>query len=77
MRADAVGQYLAWKRWPNWLLLRGESAADQEMAADIRRFAERFGAHIVEERTYGYNPGATSDQSASIDRMKLLAKTKS
>jgi ABC transporter substrate binding protein (PQQ-dependent alcohol dehydrogenase system) len=58
MRADAIGQYLAWKQWHNWLLLRGESQDDKEMAADIHRSAERFGAHIVGDRTYGYNPGS-------------------
>ena len=58
MRADAIGQYLAWKQWSHWVLLRGESAADAEMAADIRRSAARFGAHLVVDRVYGYDPGS-------------------
>ncbi len=58
MRTDALAQFLAFKRWPRWFLLKGKSAADEAYAADMRRSAARFGGKIVEERSYAYDPGA-------------------
>jgi ABC transporter substrate binding protein (PQQ-dependent alcohol dehydrogenase system) len=58
MRADALAQFLIFKHWPRWFLLKGGSEHDEAYAADIRRSAARFGAKIVEERTYSYDPGA-------------------
>jgi ABC transporter substrate binding protein (PQQ-dependent alcohol dehydrogenase system) len=58
MRTDALAQFLIFKHWPRWFLLKGGSERDEAYAADIRRSAARFGAKIVEERTYSYDPGA-------------------
>jgi ABC transporter substrate binding protein (PQQ-dependent alcohol dehydrogenase system) len=58
MRTDALAQFLIFKHWHRWFLVKGVSAADEAYAADIRRSAARFGAKIVEERTYSYDPGA-------------------
>jgi ABC transporter substrate binding protein (PQQ-dependent alcohol dehydrogenase system) len=58
MRTDAIAQYLIWKQWRRWFLLRGNSPDDLAYAADVRRAAARFGGSIVEEREYAYNPGA-------------------
>jgi ABC transporter substrate binding protein (PQQ-dependent alcohol dehydrogenase system) len=57
MRADALAQYLLWKKWRHWVLLVGKSPADQGYAAAIRRAANRFGAKIVDERPYTFEPG--------------------
>ncbi len=57
MRADALAQYLLWKKWRRWVLIVGKSPADQGYAAAIRRAANRFGAKIVEERPYTFEPG--------------------
>lgn len=57
MRADALGQYLAWKQWRKWFLVYGDKAPDGEYAAAIRRSATRFGAKIVEERSYTFDAG--------------------
>ena len=57
MRADALAQYLLWKRWRRWVLIVGKSEADQGYAAAIRRAANRFGAKIVEERPYTFEAG--------------------
>jgi ABC transporter substrate binding protein (PQQ-dependent alcohol dehydrogenase system) len=54
MRADALAQYLLWKRWRHWVLIVGKSDADQGYAEAMRRAAKRFGAKIVEERPYTY-----------------------
>jgi len=58
MRTDALAQFLIFKHWPRWFLLKGVSERDEAYAADVRRSAGRFGAKIVEERTYSYDPGA-------------------
>ena len=47
MRADALGQYLIWKRWRNWALISGEAPADKDYADAVRRAAKRFGGKIV------------------------------
>jgi len=58
MRADALAQYLMWKRWRHWVLIVGKSPADQGYAAAIRRAASRFGAKIVAERPYTFEAGS-------------------
>ncbi len=52
MLADALGQYLVWKKWQRWLVATGTHAEDQEYLDALRRTAKRFGATIVEEREY-------------------------
>ncbi|MEQ1719169.1 MAG: ABC transporter substrate-binding protein [Hyphomicrobium sp.] len=58
MLADALGQYFAWKQWRNWFLIVGPQAEDKLYADAIRRAAKRFGAKIVEEREFKYEPGS-------------------
>ena len=57
MLADALAQYLVWKRWRRWFLVAGADADDQAFADAIRRAAKRFGAKIVQERTFTLDPG--------------------
>jgi len=57
MLADALAQYLVWKRWRRWFLVVGADADDQAFAEAIRRGAKRFGAKIVQERTFTLDPG--------------------
>lgn len=57
MLADALAQYLVWKRWPNWLMVVGPSPDDQLLAAAYRRAAKKFGAKIVEERQFKMDTG--------------------
>jgi ABC transporter substrate binding protein (PQQ-dependent alcohol dehydrogenase system) len=57
MLADGLAQYLIWKRWPRWLLIRGSRPEDELLAQAYRRAAKKFGAKIVEERVYE-DPGA-------------------
>jgi ABC transporter substrate binding protein (PQQ-dependent alcohol dehydrogenase system) len=57
MRADALGQYLVWKKWRKWLVLIGDQPSNQGYAAAIRRTAARYGAKIVEERKLHFDPG--------------------
>ncbi len=78
MRADALGQYLIWKKWTRWLLIAGKNPADLGYAAAIKRTAARFGAKIVDERTYTYAAGSrrtdTGHQQVQ-EQMPLLTQS--
>lgn len=63
MLADALGQYLVWKRWPRWLLVVGSHDEDKLYADALRRAATRFGAKIVQERTFEDAGGARRTDS--------------
>ncbi len=58
MLSDALAQYLAWKRWANWVLIVGPTPEDKLIADAFRRSAQRFGMKIVEEREFKYDPGS-------------------
>jgi ABC transporter substrate binding protein (PQQ-dependent alcohol dehydrogenase system) len=58
MLADALAQYLIWKKWNRWFLVLGPQPQDKLFADALRRAAKRFGAKIVEERTFAYQGGS-------------------
>lgn len=58
MLADALVQYLVAKRWQDLLLVVGHGEGDREFAADIRHAAQKFQAHIVQEKPWTFIPGA-------------------
>lgn len=64
MRADALAQYLIFKHWDRWLLVRGKTSQDKAFAASIHRAAKRFGATIVGERTYVFHTGEQREHTA-------------
>jgi ABC transporter substrate binding protein (PQQ-dependent alcohol dehydrogenase system) len=63
MRADALAQYLVWKKWPRWFVIRGNTAADKEYVDMIKRSAARFGGKVVGEKVYDLPPGARNTDS--------------
>ena len=63
MLADALAQYLLWKQWKRWLLVVGSHDNDKLYADALRRAATRFGAKIVEERTFQDTGGARRTDS--------------
>ena len=58
MMADALAQYLAWKRWPEWFLVVGRRKEDRLFAGALKRAANRFGAKIVAEKVWAFGPDA-------------------
>jgi len=58
MLTDALAQYLVWKQWRRWFLIVGERPEDQAYGEALRRSAKRFGARIVEERTFAETGGS-------------------
>jgi ABC transporter substrate binding protein (PQQ-dependent alcohol dehydrogenase system) len=63
MLADALAQYLVWKQWKRWLLVAGSHDKDKLYADALRRAAARFGAKIVQERTFEDTGGARRTDS--------------
>ncbi|NPU11663.1 ABC transporter substrate-binding protein [Bradyrhizobium sp. 83012] len=63
MLADGLAQYLVWKQWKRWLLVTGSHDKDKLFADALRRAATRFGAKIVEERTFEDTGGARRTDS--------------
>lgn len=57
MRADALAQYFAWKRWNKWFLVFGQRPYDLLYVAALKRAAKRFGSKIVEERQFTFDAG--------------------
>jgi ABC transporter substrate binding protein (PQQ-dependent alcohol dehydrogenase system) len=77
MLADALAQYLVWKRWSRWLLVAGSHPNDKLFADALRRAAGRFGAKIVQERTFEDTGGARRTDSGIVQvqrQMPLLTQ---
>lgn len=66
MKADALAQYLVWKRWPHWFLISGSHPEDKLLAEAYRRAANRFGVKIVEERVYEDTGGARRTDTGHV-----------
>ncbi|SHF18027.1 amino acid/amide ABC transporter substrate-binding protein, HAAT family [Loktanella atrilutea] len=66
MRADALAQYLMWKRWDSWFLIAGSHPEDVALAEAYTRAAAKFGAKIVEERTYEDTGGARRTDTGHV-----------
>jgi ABC transporter substrate binding protein (PQQ-dependent alcohol dehydrogenase system) len=77
MRADALAQYLTWKKWPRWFLIRGTAPSDTDYVAAVERAASRFGGKIVEERKYTFeasNPRTDSGHQQVQTQMPQLTQ---
>jgi ABC transporter substrate binding protein (PQQ-dependent alcohol dehydrogenase system) len=58
MLTDALAQYLVLKRWRNVLLAPGPTDADKAYAAAMKRSLKKFGAKLVAEKPWTFEPGA-------------------
>ena len=70
MLADGLAQYLVWKQWRKWFMVVGSHPNDIVWGDALKRSAKRFGAKIVEERTFTDTGGARRTDSgiAQIQR---------
>ncbi len=66
MRADALAQFLIWKRWPRWFLVYGSHPEDKLLADAYRRAATKFGAKIVAEKEYEDTGGARRTDTGHV-----------
>ncbi len=72
MRADALVQFLVWKKWTELFLFAGSTEGDQAYADAIRRAAKKFGAKIVAEDSYAYDPIARRTDSGHIQVQRQM-----
>jgi ABC transporter substrate binding protein (PQQ-dependent alcohol dehydrogenase system) len=72
MLADALAQYLVWKRWSRWLLVAGSHPNDKLFADALRRAAGRFGAKIVEQRTFEDTGGGRRTDSGIVQVQRQM-----
>ena len=72
MRADALAQFLIWKRWPRWFLVEGSHEEDAAFASALRRAAGRFGGEIVESRVFEDRGGARTTDSGHVQVQRQL-----
>ena len=72
MLADALAQYLVWKKWGKWMLLAGSHEKDVLFAEALRHAATRFGAKIVEQREFKDNGGARRTDSGVTEIQRQM-----
>lgn len=72
MLADALAQYLIWKRWNRWFLAYGEHPRDVLMADAYRRAAKVFGARLVADRQYKGKAGSRETDTGLIELQEQL-----
>ncbi len=72
MLADALAQYLVWKKWSRWVLVYGSHPDDALLADAYRRAAKRFGARIVKEREFKDTGGARQTDSGVVQTQQQL-----
>jgi ABC transporter substrate binding protein (PQQ-dependent alcohol dehydrogenase system) len=72
MLADALAQYLVFKRWLRWLLVIGSHDPDKLYAQMLRRAAARFGAKIVQERVFEDTGGARRTDSGLVQVQRQM-----
>ena len=72
MLADALAQYLIWKRWSRWFLVYGMEPDDLLLADAYRNAAKVFGARIVADRQYKGRAGSRETDSGLIELQQQL-----
>ncbi|QHQ37327.1 ABC transporter substrate-binding protein [Algicella marina] len=66
MRADAVAQFLVWKKWTDWFLIGGSNPDDLALAQAYAAAADKFGARLVEERIFEDTGGSRVSDSGHV-----------
>ncbi|MGD9544948.1 MAG: ABC transporter substrate-binding protein [Methylocystis sp.] len=72
MLADGLAQYLIWKQWRRWLLVKGSHPKDELLAQALRNSAKKFGAKIVDERIYEDTGGGRRSDSGSVQTQRQI-----
>ena len=72
MLADALAQYLAWKRWTRWFLVVGQARGDQAFAQSVKRAGKRFGAKIAEDKAWTFEAGARRTDSGHVNEQQAV-----
>jgi ABC transporter substrate binding protein (PQQ-dependent alcohol dehydrogenase system) len=66
MAADALAQYLVVMDWRRWFMVVGRHPDDALYAAAVRTAARRFGAKVVAEKAWTFEPGNPHADSGHV-----------
>lgn len=66
MMADAVAQFAVWKKWTDWFLIAGSNPSDVALAEAYRNSARKYGAKIVEDRSFEDTGGSRRTDSGHV-----------
>jgi ABC transporter substrate binding protein (PQQ-dependent alcohol dehydrogenase system) len=72
MLADALAEYLIWKQWRKWLIVVGSHPEDVALGAAYERAAKKFGAKIVEKRTFEDKGGGRRSDSGVVQTQRQM-----
>jgi ABC transporter substrate binding protein (PQQ-dependent alcohol dehydrogenase system) len=73
MLADALAQYLMWKRWSKWVLVYGSHDNDHLYADALRRAATRFGGQILAEKEFKDTGTARRTDTGAVQIQKQIS----
>ncbi|MCP3668937.1 MAG: ABC transporter substrate-binding protein [Gammaproteobacteria bacterium] len=69
MITDALTQYLVKKRWVDWFIIEGSKSVDRLYSESLLKSAKKFGAKIVEHRTWDGGRDARRTAQAEVPRL--------
>jgi ABC transporter substrate binding protein (PQQ-dependent alcohol dehydrogenase system) len=72
MLADGLAEYLMWKQWRRWLLIVGSHPDDKLLGDAYARAAKKFGAKIVETRTFADTGGGRRSDSGVVQVQRQM-----
>jgi ABC transporter substrate binding protein (PQQ-dependent alcohol dehydrogenase system) len=72
MLADALAEYLIWKQWRRWFLVVGSHDGDKLLGEAYTRAAKKFGAKIVETRTFEDSGGGRRSDSGVVQVQRQM-----
>ncbi|UEM03882.1 ABC transporter substrate-binding protein [Skermanella rosea] len=72
MLADALGQYLVFKRWTRWFLVEGPGEGDKKLAEAIRRTAKRYNTRIVVDKPWTFETGNRRTDSGAVNERDAI-----
>jgi ABC transporter substrate binding protein (PQQ-dependent alcohol dehydrogenase system) len=72
MLADGLAEYLIWKQWRKWLLVVGSHPSDIALGEAYERAAKKFGAKIVEKRTFEDAGGGRRSDSGYVQTQRQM-----
>ena len=72
MLADGLAEYLMWKQWRRWLLVVGSHPEDKALGEAYVRAARKFGAKIVEQRTFEDTGGGRRSDTGVVQVQRQM-----
>lgn len=72
MLADALAEYLVWKKWTRWVLAYGSHPEDGLLRDAYRRSAKRYGAKIVQELEYTDRGGSRETDTGLVQTQQKM-----